>query len=116
MEETANCKTATPTVERSDGRTVHRVGTFTFGWVMVATGIVMILALFFPKTDFRIVLRFSPVILISLGVEVLTASRGSGRLKYDWVAMLLCFVIVCAAMVMFAVAWLMLYRPGWIHL
>ncbi len=54
--------------------------------------------------------------LISLGAEVLLGSRKKERLKYDWVAMLLCFVIVCAALVMFALAWTMLYHPGWVHL
>ena len=116
MEETTSCKSTTPTAEKNKEKPIRRVGTFTFGWVMIVTGIVMILGLFFPKADLRTVLRLSPVILISIGVEVLLGSRGSSRLKYDWAAMLLCFTVVCAAMGMYAVAWAMLYHPGWVHL
>lgn len=120
MEKTTSCGEASapvnPTAGKNDGKPTRRIGTFTFGWVMIAAGILMILALFFPKTDFRNALRLSPMILISLGVEVLVASREYARFKYDWVAMLLCFLIVCAALVMFAVVWLMLYHPDWIHL
>lgn len=116
MEETTNCKPATPTAEENNPQPTRRVGTFTFGWVMVATGILMMLGLFFPKADLRTALRLSPVILISIGVEVLLGSRTASRLKYDWVAMLLCFVVVCAAMGMYAVAWVMLHHPGWINI
>ena len=116
MEESTNCRFTDQTAEKSETKPVRRVGTFTFGWVMIVTGIVMILGLFFPKADLRTVLRLSPVILISIGVEVLLGSRGSSRLKYDWAAMLLCFVVVCAAVCLYAVAWVMLYHPACVHL
>lgn len=116
MEETTNRRAEAPTAGESKEKSVRRVGTFTFGWVMIATGIVMVVGLFLPKVDLRTALRLSPVILISIGAEVLAGSHGSHRLKYDWVAMLLCFVLVCAAMGMYAVAWVMLYHPAWVHL
>lgn len=90
---------------------VRRVGTFTFGWVLVAAGVIMMLALFHPKLELRWILKLSPVILISLGVEVLLASRKTSRLKYDWVGMFLCFLLVCAALVLFCIVWIMLYKP-----
>lgn len=114
--EKANPSPPMEAVTKADNAPVRRIGTFTFGWVLVAAGIVMILALFYPQKDFRWMLKLSPVILISLGTEVLLGSRKKAHLKYDWVAMLLCFLIVCAALVMFDLAWLMLYRPGWVHL
>lgn len=116
---TAEKTNSSPQMEKAtkdNSAPTRRIGTFTLGWVLVAAGIVMILALFCPKKDFRWMLKLSPVILISLGTEVLLGSRKKERLKYDWVAMLLCFVIVCAALVMFALAWLMLYHPDWVHL
>ncbi len=57
-----------PTKER-------RVGTFTFGAVLVICGVLMLVSMFFPRLDLTLVLKLSPLILVSLGVEVLLASR-----------------------------------------
>lgn len=89
----------------------RRVGTFTFGIVLVLTGLFMAAALFFPKVNPEIFLKFSPVILITLGVEVLLSTRKEGRIRYDWVGMILCFLIVCTALIMFAGTWAILYHP-----
>ena len=53
--------------------------------------------------------------LCSLGAEVLLAARGGGRVKYDWVGMVLCCLIVCAALVLFAAAWCLVHDPDAIH-
>lgn len=92
-----------------DAVPARRVGTFTFGLVLVATGLGMLAALFFPQLDLTLLLRLSPLALISLGIEVLLASRGGGNLRYDWVGMLLCSLIVLAAMAWFSVAWYLTY-------
>lgn len=92
-----------------DAVPARRVGTFTFGLVLVATGLGMLAALFFPQLDLTLLLRLSPLALISLGIEVLLASRGGERLRYDWVGMLLCSLIVLAAMAWFSVAWYLTY-------
>lgn len=88
---------------------VRRVGTLTFGVTLVAAGVLMIVSLFYPLIDLSIALKVSPVLLILLGIETLLAARGGGKVKYDWVGMVLCFVIVCAALCLYAVAWWMLY-------
>ena len=51
------------------------------------------------------------LILVCLGVEVLLASRSGGKIRYDWVGMVLCFVLVTAALVFFGIAWCLVYRP-----
>ena len=92
----------------------RRVGTFTMGIVLVASGVVMLLALCFPELDASWAVKLSPLMLISLGLETLLAARGSERVRYDWAAMLLCCLIVCTALVLFCIAWCMLYRPEWL--
>ena len=77
----------------------RRVGTFTFGAVLVICGAL------------TLALQLSPLILVCLGVEVLLASRSGGKIRYDWVGMVLCFVLVTAALVFFGIAWCLVYHP-----
>ena len=67
-----------------------RVGTFTFGAVLVICGALMLVSMFFPSLDLTLALQLSPLILVCLGVEVLLASRSGGKIRYDWVGMVLC--------------------------
>ena len=39
------------------------------------------------------------------------ASRSGGKIRYDWVGMVLCFVLVTAALVFFGIAWCLVYHP-----
>ena len=90
-----------------------RVGTFTLGIVLVAAGVLMLVSMFWPQLNLEWVLKCPPLILIGLGVETLIAAKGGGKVKYDWVGMLLCFILVCAALCLYAMAWWMLYHPEW---
>ena len=74
----------------------RRVGTFTLGVVLVVSGALMLASMFWPQLDWEWALKCSPLILIGLGVETLIAAKGGGKVKYDWVGMVLCFVLVCA--------------------
>ena len=96
---------------------VRRVGTFTFGLVLVIGGAAMLASLFFPRLDLSLLLKAAPLMLVSLGVETLLAARRGGRVKYDWVGMLLCFLITCLGLVLYCAAWWMLYvaPKGGIH-
>ncbi len=87
----------------------RRVGTFTFGVTLVAAGLAMTAALFFPALDLRLFLRFSPLVLILLGTEVLLSSRKEGRMKYDWLGMLLSFFLVLLALGVFFASWSILH-------
>lgn len=76
----------------------RRVGTLTFGLVMVVVGVLLIIKLIRPAFDLNLILRFSPVILITLGLEVLVyAARPDVKMKYDFLSMFLCFLVICAA-------------------
>ena len=96
-------------------RPCRRVGALAFGLVLGVSGLAMLVSMFFPDLKFTWLLQLSPLALISLGVETLLAARGGGRVKYDWVGMVLCCLIVCAALVLFAAAWCLVHDPDAIH-
>lgn len=74
---------------------VRRVGTFTFGLVLVAAGVLLALRTVMPQLDLGFVVSLAPVILIAMGVEVLIyAARPDVKLKYDGVSMFVCFVML----------------------
>ena len=98
--------TRSPVSEPAAGR---RVGTVTFGLVLLVSGIVMLISMFAPQLDFSWVLKGAPLMLVSLGVETLLAARGGGRFQYDWVGMLLCFLLVGTAIVLYVLSWLLIH-------
>ncbi len=65
----------------------------------------MLVSLLCPQMEIGWLLKASPLILVALGVETLLSARGGGRVKYDWLGMILCFLLVGAAMVFYAAAW-----------
>ena len=89
----------------------RRVGTLTLGFVLVTAGVLMLVSMFYPKADLTWALKGSPVILIALGAETLWAAKGGGKIQYDWVGMILCFLLVCAALCLCAAAWWLLHWP-----
>ena len=100
-----------PVKEASREAPVRRVGTFTFGLVLIISGAVMLVSMFVPSLDFTLAFQLSPLMLVSLGVETLLAARRGGRVRYDWVGMVLCCVIVCTALVLYAMTWYLVYHP-----
>lgn len=93
------------TANEQAARPARRVGTFTLGVVLVAAGCGMLASLLWPRLEIGWLLKASPLILVALGVETLLSARGGGRVRYDWVGMLLCFLLVGAGMVFYAAAW-----------
>lgn len=103
--------TLTPEIKPVPARE-RRVGTFSFGVTLVAAGVAMTADLVYPSLDMCLLLRFSPIVLILLGVEVLLSARRDGRIRYDWLGMLLCFVLVTLALGVFFVSWFLLRFPA----
>ena len=102
---------AAPVSEHPVPEKPRRVGTFTLGVVLILSGAAMLLGMFFPKLDLTFLLKLSPLILVSLGVETLLAARRDSAIRYDWVGMVLCFLLVSCALVLFVIAWCLLYCP-----
>lgn len=93
----------------------RRCGTVTFGLVMVVAGLGMLTSLFFPGLDFLVLLKLSPLALVILGAEVLLSARAGGRVRYDWVGMLLSTIIVCLSLALFAAAWVVVHHPDFYY-
>lgn len=54
---------------------IRRVGSVTFGIVLIVTGILFLVHLFLPRLDYGVIFQFWPLMLITLGIEVLLGTR-----------------------------------------
>jgi len=54
---------------------IRRLGSVTFGVVLIGTGILMLINAIAPSLNIAFLFRFWPVVLIILGVEVLFGSQ-----------------------------------------
>ena len=98
-----------------NNRPVRRVGTVTTGTVLIISGICMLAGMFFPALDLTVALQLSPLILIVLGIETLLSAKNGARIKYDWVGMLLCTILVSTAAALYGIAWVAVWHPEWIY-
>lgn len=75
--------------EQTTPKKVRRVGSVAFALVLIAAGVLLMVYQLVPQFDLLKILKFSPVILIVLGVEMLYYSaRPDVKVKFDWLAML----------------------------
>lgn len=107
---------------------IRRVGSVTFGTVLIATGILFLFHLFFPAFNYYLIYRFWPVILILLGLEVLAGSRQKSyeitdsegkiveqsKIVYDVPAILLMITLTGFSMCMALVDWV--YETQHLHI
>lgn len=104
---------------------IRRVGSVTFGIVLIAIGSIFLTSMFFRGLSFEIVFQFWPVILISLGIEVLAGSRQrscqvinesgnvieQNKIVYDVPAILLTMVLIGFSCCMALLNWIYLKEP-----
>lgn len=102
---------------------IHRVGSVTFGLVLITTGVLFLMHLFLPRLEYEIIFQFWPLILIVLGIEVLVGSRQKtyevwneqrqlleqNKVVYDVPAILLTIVLTIFSMCMGMIDWV------WVH-
>lgn len=75
--------------EQTTPKKVRRVGSIAFALVLIAAGVLLMVYQFVPQFDLLKILKFSPVILVALGIEMLVYSaRPDVKVKFDWLAML----------------------------
>ena len=73
----------------------RRVGSFTLGACLIATGIFSLCYYFVPGFDWKLALKIAPAAgLILLGGEVLFFAARPGRWKYDFWSVLVCLVLM----------------------
>lgn len=105
---------------------IHRVGSITFGLVLIVTGVLFLFHLFLPGLDYRIIYQFWPLILIFLGIEVLFSNRQKSyevwgaqgqiveqnKVIYDVPAILLTIVLTAFSMLMGMIDWAWMHSPN----
>lgn len=75
--------------EQTTPKKVRRVGSVAFALVLILAGVLLMIYQLVPQFDLLKILKFSPVILIALGIEMLVYSaRPDVKVKFDWLAML----------------------------
>lgn len=98
--------------------TIRRVGSVTFGVVLILIGSLFLAHMFFPQHYFYIY-KFWPVILILLGIEVLVGTRGKNyevldeegkvieqsKSVYDFAAIIMMSIILGIAIFAASVYW-----------
>ncbi|MBQ1870568.1 MAG: hypothetical protein II147_00085 [Lachnospiraceae bacterium] len=89
----------------------HRVGAITAGASLVGFGVVFLLQQFM-NLDFVFIIKFWPLILISLGFEVIVSSfMEEGTYKYDKGAIAIIILMMGFAFLMAAATEIMRYIP-----
>lgn len=81
---------------------VRRVGSITCGILMVFFGILFMVHMFYPPLSLEVIMKLWPLILISLGGEMIASNiRREGEkeevMKYDKGAIFLVFLLACFA-------------------
>lgn len=96
---------------------LHRVGSVTFGCVLVVFGILCLLHGFLPAISYEIIFHLWPCILIFLGIEILIASaKGTTRFVYDKTAVILLFIVTFFVMAMASVDFAIEHSNTWIDI
>lgn len=103
---------------------IHRVGSVTFGIVLLVIGGLSLVQLILPAIGYQLVIRAWPLIFIILGIEVLLSNRHKTyevlgedgkvmeqeKIVYDFPAVFLVIVLILFAMVLAAIT----YEGFWI--
>ena len=75
--------------EKTTPKMTRRVGTLAFALVLILAGVLLMLYQIVPAFNLLQIVKFSPTILIVLGIEMLVYSAKPDVLvKFDWLAML----------------------------
>ncbi len=78
----------------------HRVGTFTFGGMLIIFGVLFLLRIFLPDLSYEFIFKLWPTIFIFLGLEILIANfiQKEEKLIYDKTAFALIIILSFFAM------------------
>lgn len=79
------------------------------GVCLILTGFAICVALLMPSLDITLLYKLAPLILVALGIEVLVGSMRGEKLKYDFLSMFMCFLIICGALAASCVPFMMEY-------
>lgn len=75
--------------EQTTPKKTRRVGTLAFALVLILAGVLLMVYQLVPRFNLLQIVKFSPIILVVLGIEMLVYSAKPDVLvKFDWLAML----------------------------
>ena len=75
--------------EKTPPKKTRRVGTLAFALVLILAGVLLMVYQLVPRFNLLQIVKFSPIILVVLGIEMLVYSAKPDVLvKFDWLAML----------------------------
>lgn len=75
--------------EKTTPKKTRRVGTLAFALVLILAGVLLMVYQLVPRFNLLQIVKFSPIILVVLGIEMLVYSAKPDVLvKFDWLAML----------------------------
>jgi hypothetical protein len=91
----------------------RRVGTITCGIVLVLFGILFLLNGFLPMLNYAFIFRLWPLVLVSLGAELLLSARKEieEKVKYDFGAIALVILLSVFSMAMGMADYVITVRP-----
>lgn len=96
---------------------VHRVGSITFGCVLVVFGVLCLLHGFLPALTYEFIFHLWPCVLIFLGIEVLISSvHGTTKFVYDKTAVVLLFFVTFFVMCLASVDFAMEHSGCWVQI
>lgn len=82
--------------EQNNPKKVRRVGSVAFALVLILAGVLLLIYQLVPNFNLLQIFKFSPVILIVLGIEMLVYNaKPDTKVKFDWMAMIGCAFILC---------------------
>ncbi|MHC6181403.1 LiaI-LiaF-like domain-containing protein [Clostridium sp. JNZ X4-2] len=83
----------------------RRVGTFTSGIMLIVFGTMFLIHIVFKNIDYNFIISLWPVILISLGIEIIAAYaiNKDEKIKYDIGAIAIVMMLCIFAMIMGAI-------------
>lgn len=101
-------------ITKQDGKTIraHRVGSITFGCMLVLFGSLFLVHMITPLLTYEMIFSLWPCIFILLGVEILVANRkGQKEFTYDVAAVFLIVLLALFAMGMAVADWCIQHTP-----
>ncbi len=83
---------------------IRRVGSVTFGLMLICYGVMFLVHIFVPNMTYSVIFRCWPLVFILLGVEILAENRGCktdrDKIVYDFPAVLMLGIMLLFAMCM----------------
>lgn len=89
----------------TETRRIHRLGTVTFGLILIVFGIGFLVHIFNPDVTYHTICQFWPCALLSLGIEVLISTFSKEKAKYDGWSIALCFLVILFSVCMAGLEW-----------